>query len=842
MGETSYLSYLEELKKQSAGSAASRLATTPTTPEAAAEALRLGGELGIPSGVVMSDPELYRSQAEQRRNVGRLVNSPKLTDWLKTPENAALAKNDIENMSWWEKGLDFAIKAQSEGPLKAEAAIEGAPVGQWWQGVMQKQVDNRLSTIETGIDRIANAEATVASLNKSLVVLGKEFEGASIERRPAILSEMRRLKAEEKALLVFVDNPEAAAAETARLEALLVDAPTTPQPWTDIGRRVVQGAAGIPSSVARGVAELESGIELLRKTGATTAMIDNLGQQKQLLDAIAFREEEGMPIAPSFQAQLDALKKGYAILQSEAAIEVTDPSTREDWLTGDALDAYVEQQFGAIDPQFDETWASAFASGAGSLVPFAGVFKLASIPIRAGGPISAALMGMFSNADQIYQESLAAGETVEDSLGSAFWAGITGMSEAVPLEAILRFIPDSLRKNVQDNFVRWAAGTAASGGVEAVQEGFIGIMNNLQAAGAWDPERGWNTGVLTQMVVGGVLGGGLYNIGAAGSAVRRALFRRDPADGTSGGPPRRGGPRGPAAAALIKLLGDLEAAETAGTTADRLTQIDEMAAASKVKGLAPDQFNEFLKTVTDASVYVPVDEMTAYMQSENLSVEQAVERFGFEAVAFENATESGGDLAIPVAAYATRITGTPAAEWFKKHSRLDQENEVSLATAEAAIEGLDQRVADLETELETEFTAQQRDLAAETAIQDAMYRQLREAGASTRLATGQSIAYRAMMSTAAYRSNQSPIDVAEKYKLQVRGPGTVDVPTDGVLNQEQPPVDVATDPFTVEGWRDVQIDIGYETGEDTIASAGELKDALDQRTKDARTLLECLNG
>lgn len=109
--------FLQSLQQKSGARVSTMLTLDPRTPEDAAEAMRVGGELGLPANVVSTDPAGFKRQLEQKKNTTALTGAPKTAKWLEDLNNGVLAKGDVENLSWFEKN-----GVQSPGALTRAAA------------------------------------------------------------------------------------------------------------------------------------------------------------------------------------------------------------------------------------------------------------------------------------------------------------------------------------------------------------------------------------------------------------------------------------------------------------------------------------------------------------------------------------------------------------------------------------------------------------------------------------------------------------------------------------------------------------------------------------------------
>lgn len=104
--------FLQSLQKKSGARVGTMLTLDPRTPDDAAEAMRVGGELGLPANVVSTDPAGFKRQLDQKKNTTALSGAPKTAKWLEDLNNGVLAKDDVDNLSWFEKNV-----VQSPGAL-----------------------------------------------------------------------------------------------------------------------------------------------------------------------------------------------------------------------------------------------------------------------------------------------------------------------------------------------------------------------------------------------------------------------------------------------------------------------------------------------------------------------------------------------------------------------------------------------------------------------------------------------------------------------------------------------------------------------------------------------------
>lgn len=122
--------FFDQVKRQDAARTATELRLHPLQPDQAADGIATAKELGVPAGQVMAFPELFKDRLSQQRATTALSSAPKLADWLRSdPVNGALAKDDLENLSWWEKTTAFTGNALNRGVKRAGMAYNQAQAG-----------------------------------------------------------------------------------------------------------------------------------------------------------------------------------------------------------------------------------------------------------------------------------------------------------------------------------------------------------------------------------------------------------------------------------------------------------------------------------------------------------------------------------------------------------------------------------------------------------------------------------------------------------------------------------------------------------------------------------------
>lgn len=115
-----------ELDKQTARSATATI-LEPMTPDAAAEGLALGKRLGVPASVASNAPDVFRKQAAQLDARDALKDAPKTQSWLQDRLNAAIAKDDLANLSWFERNMVRSPGALTRGVARGTVRTTAIP-------------------------------------------------------------------------------------------------------------------------------------------------------------------------------------------------------------------------------------------------------------------------------------------------------------------------------------------------------------------------------------------------------------------------------------------------------------------------------------------------------------------------------------------------------------------------------------------------------------------------------------------------------------------------------------------------------------------------------------------
>lgn len=115
-------------KRQAAGVGAASvvIGAQDQSPDQLAGDLNLANEFGKVTGnpvppvpMVGEYRSVFQAAIEKKRAETILSSSPRLTEWLRNPENAGVARDDLEGLSWWETGLGATWNATKRGAMRA---------------------------------------------------------------------------------------------------------------------------------------------------------------------------------------------------------------------------------------------------------------------------------------------------------------------------------------------------------------------------------------------------------------------------------------------------------------------------------------------------------------------------------------------------------------------------------------------------------------------------------------------------------------------------------------------------------------------------------------------------
>lgn len=319
-------------------------------------------------------------------------------------------------------------------------------------------------------------------------------------------------------------NPDANRHVEQRLAELMappVPDPAPQEPLSELlkrrGQQFVTGAAETVASVPEGVA--------VAKANADRAMQDHVSDQigEQARQAKSYRDILDAGVSPMNGGPMTPQERAvYEQRYQEAALgmknwverietEVKDADARGEFAAAQAIRDAVAGVVGVPDPSDESFWGKVF-TGAGTTLPYLATALTGPLAIPAGGALGAAQ----GSAGQ-YKDAKQAGASEEDAIRAARLGGAVGTTEIIPIDRALNLLPPRVRQAVTSKIGKLVGDVAQGAGEEAVQEAGSQALNNLIAAGIYDPDRGWSEGVSESAIIGAILGGAL---GGAGSIIR----------------------------------------------------------------------------------------------------------------------------------------------------------------------------------------------------------------------------------------------------------------------------------------------------------------------------------
>lgn len=212
-------------------------------------------------------------------------------------------------------------------------------------------------------------------------------------------------------------------------------------------------------------------------------------------------------------------------------------------------------------------------------------------------------------------------------------------------------------------------------------------------------------------------------------------------------------------------------AAKSGRTADRLDQVDAQVSQSKLKARSPEKFADFINQTgaRDEFLYVPADDLVTYFQAKDTALEDGLTEFGIDPVEFEEMRASGNDVAVPMATYASRISGTEDAAWFRENATLDPD-EMSISQAQRFNEEVREVMRDAIDQAERQRTDDLNARASDIQVYDSIFSQLREAGRTRDVADNEARVWAAFFRTMGERYGEDALELARSMGVSIKGP------------------------------------------------------------------------
>lgn len=156
-----YNAWKARQEQNNAGAAQIVIGAQDEKPDEVAGDMHLASEFGKVTGnpvpplpMVREYRNIFQQKIEEKKNATILSQSPKLADWLRDPENAAVARDDVQNLSWFEGFGRGAVNSLRRS---------GERLGQMGNQYMLNQTAGRFQDRQMTFGQILDSERTVAT-------------------------------------------------------------------------------------------------------------------------------------------------------------------------------------------------------------------------------------------------------------------------------------------------------------------------------------------------------------------------------------------------------------------------------------------------------------------------------------------------------------------------------------------------------------------------------------------------------------------------------------------------------------------------------------------------------
>jgi hypothetical protein len=356
---------------------------------------------------------------------------------------------------------------------------------------------------------------------------------------------------------------------------------------------------------------------------------------------------------------------------------------------------------------------------------------------------------------------------------SAITGVVNGALTLIPFHALAKNVPglralsregiSALLENptVRSAFAHYAKNVAEETG----KAGGIGWVQQMIRSSAQELATMYQDGSLTKMSSGAILSR-LFSDENLAKAKESALTNAEGGGGTS------------AALGVTALSKDYHSAKAAQANAESFKAIGEGIKSSKLFERLPDQTQELVaRLVKDGpseNVYAPIEAWNTYWQGKGVDPRAVAQEVIGKADGYDEAMQSGHDLAIPTEKYATKIAPTEHNEFFVKELRADP-----LAMNQREAEEFSKRVTAQE---ESKVTPEEQKTQEQSGkVGEQIGEQLKKAGFDEGTAGTYAKLYETAFRSLAQRTGQDPLELFQQYGLQVQREGQVELEQQGQM-------------------------------------------------------------
>lgn len=744
-----YYAWKEKQQQSGVGAAQVVLGSVNEKPDVVAGDLNLANEFGKATGnpvpplpMVREYRNVFQQKIEEQKNATILSTAPRLTEWLRSPDNASLAKDDLQNLSWFEgfgRGVGNTL------------ARSGERLGQMGNQYMLNQTAGRFQDRKMSFGEILDSERETIKHYDEDVKLWPNLSD--------VVSATGRYIDARYADLIGTDDAENARGHAAALQANIDAVRATPKSViaTEAEQMMFGGDKGnggpagdFAGLLAPGNIDLAKRPSVKNADGSVSTVrsmsFQNNKGEEVLIPTVA---DDGSRILSDQEAKEQYGRTGkylgkfdtpeHATAYAEALHEAQDKFYGEGSkpTLGQTIQnvgkAVMTHPLGVLSWALETAGESApqmaAAVGAGALT------RSPSVGIAAMGAGSYATERYTSVADFLAEKGI--------DLNKSEDVGRVLSDPAILKDANDKGVTRGLIIGAFDTISAGIGGRALAHNpmvealAQSVQQAIGGALGEYSARLATGQPIDWNE----------IIAEGLAEIATT------------PVDMAAGG---------------RKLISDRRKAKVAEGTVAQLGEISANAQASQVRARTPDTFRQFVAAATAngpvENVYIPAEQFSTYFQSLGLDpYAVAGELDGVSGDDLDVALAGGGDLQIPTATYAAKLAGTEHDAFLMENMRFDPNEFTALEAKEfneRAQDAMDEAFQAAEAaRLEDESLR-----SHEQQIYDTMVSRLREAGRSTDVATTEATLYPAFYRTMAERSGQPVEDFMRAYPLpQVSG-------------------------------------------------------------------------
>lgn len=288
----------------------------------------------------------------------------------------------------------------------------------------------------------------------------------------------------------------------------------------------------------------------------------------------------------------------------------------------------------------------------------------------------------------------------------------------------------------------------------------------------------------------------------------------------------------------VQVTQDVRRAQRAKANQQAFAAIGEATKDLKMNQSVPEKTQEVLERISESgqldTVYAPIEQWNEYWQSKDLDPEQAAAEVLGEggSQAYVESQQTGGDLAIPMSKYASKIAPSEHHEFFQNEIKSDP-LDMNAREADEFIAEMDARDAQKIEALEKTDEQIQQETQTEQ-IQDQIVEQLQDTGMDEATAHSNAQLISQGLSTLAERAGVQPAELAERFGLEVSRPEleTEVVEGEQVFNQDELEVTyledddslaISTDQVKASG----EFSIGEDFIEEWVNPEGIYEDVID---------------